>query len=94
MDPGMEDMEEQMPSESPERPITEESTPEDEGQTINIPKEFLQGQEFKPGDEIVLKVVTSDEEGLQVAYDKEPASEEEEGTPSADKEIDGINDGY
>lgn len=75
------------------RPITEEGTPEGSGDTIHIPKEFLQGTTFKEGDELVLKVVAADDEGLEVAYAKPEEAEPQEGG-DANTQIDQLNDGY
>ncbi len=80
-----------------QRPMTEAGTPEDSGETISIPAEFLQGTKFKAGDELVLKVITADEEGLEVAYAKKPAGGDKEDAKDAsgtDEELDSINDGY
>lgn len=74
-----------------DRPLTEENTPDDDGETIHIPRAFLQGTQFKAGDELVLKVVSQDEDGLEVAYAKAPESEEEEkpaGREKANAELD------
>lgn len=95
---GMEDMEDEAasPESSKERPITEEGTPEDTGETISVPKEFLQGTQFKPGDELVLKVVAVSDDGLEVAYAKEPEGGEtdESSRESANAELDSMGDGY
>lgn len=57
------------------RPVTEENTPEDAGEVIHIPTEFLQGTKFREGDELVLKVVAVGDDGLEVAYAKAPEGE-------------------
>lgn len=72
-------------------PITEDGSPEGEGDSIHIPAEFLQGTKFKPGDELVLKVVSADDEGVEVEYaTAEGKGEEggESGGMSANEEID------
>lgn len=86
---GMDDFDsDQMPMRGSERerPMTETDTPEDDGETIHIPTAFLQGTKFKEGDELVLKVVSVDEDGLEVAYAKAPPEGEaaEEGSASGD----------
>lgn len=67
------------PASSNKTPITEEGTPEGQGDSIHIPAEFLQGNagKFKEGDELVLKVISADEDGIEVEYAKEPAGENE-----------------
>lgn len=52
------------------QPITEEGSPKGQGDSIHIPAEFLQGQQFKAGDELVLKVLSADENGVEVEYAK------------------------
>lgn len=80
---------------SKDRPITEQGTPEDDGNTIHVPTEFLQGTRFKPGDELVLKVVSVEDDGLEVAYAKAPEGEEEgDKSNGANAELDNIDDGY
>ena len=82
------------PASSDEKPITEDGAPESQGDSIHIPSEFLQGNagKFKEGDELVLKVISADEDGIEVEYATEPAkdageSSEDEG-PSANDEMD------
>lgn len=89
-DYGMEDIPEGSSKEST-RPITEENTPENQGETIHIPREFLQGTTFKSGDELILKVVSSDEEGLEVAYAKAPEKSEGAESKNANEEIDSMD---
>jgi hypothetical protein len=79
------------PADSSKEPITEEGSPEGQGDSIHIPTEFLQGKQFKAGDELVLKVVSADEDGVEVEYAVEPADDAGEGAevePSANDEID------
>lgn len=75
------------------RPITEENTPADDGETIHVPRAFLQGTQFKAGDELVLKVVSQDEDGLEVAYAKapEPETEKPTGRDKANAELDALD---
>lgn len=79
-----------------ERPITEEGTPESTGETLHVPEEFCPGMKFKPGDEIVMKVVSVGDDGLEVAYapEKGEESEGEESRASANAELDKMGDGY
>lgn len=90
-EPGMEDMPK---DNTTARPMTEENTPEDDGETIHVPEAFLQGTKFKAGDELVLKVVSVDNDGLEVAYAKSPEKEEgEEDNPraKANSELDALD---
>lgn len=74
-----------------DRPITQDGMPPDNGDTIHIPKAFLQGTTFKEGDELILKVVAVSDEGLEVAYAKAPENESEPG--SAGSELDALDAG-
>lgn len=59
------------PESASETPMTEEGQPETGGETLKVPAEFLQGTQFKPGDELVLRVVDIGDDGeLEVAYAK------------------------
>jgi len=75
-------------------PITEEGGPEGQGDSMHIPAEFLQGNagKFKEGDELVLKVISADDEGVEVEYATEPSKDKGEGGegegPSANDEMD------
>lgn len=95
---GFEDMPDEAASpesSASERPVTEENTPETTGDTISVPKEFLQGTEFKPGDELVLKVVAVSDEGLEVAYaTADDKGDDGSSRESANKELDSMGDGY
>ena len=77
---------------SDKTPITEDGSPSGEGDSIHIPAEFLQGGKFKEGDEITLKVVAADEDGVEVEYAAEEVkgdkNESEDGMMSANDEID------
>lgn len=75
-----------------ETPLTEEGAPEpSEANTLHIPNAFLQGSEFKPGDQVMMKVIAVGDDGVEVAYATEDDSGEE---MSAEAELDSINDGY
>jgi len=76
------------PQAAKESPITEDGSPEGQGDSIHIPKEVLQGTQFKEGDELVLKVVAADDEGLEVEYAKAPEKEGGGEESSANEEID------
>lgn len=63
------------------------------GETALIPKSLLAGKEFKPGEEVVLKIVHIFDDEVEVQYAPEkPDSEEEEygseeeGTPMEEAE--------
>lgn len=63
----------------------EERPGEDQGNTALLPKSILAGKDFKPGEEVVLKIVRIHDDEVEVAY----ASEKPGGEgPSADQEID------
>lgn len=85
-DESSDDMDES--AESEETPITEEGAPEEMAESIHIPSGFLQGKAFKAGDKVVLTVVSTDDEGVEVAM-SEAMPESEEG-PSANEEIDAM----
>lgn len=82
---------------SDKAPITEDGSPQGEGDSIHIPAEFLQGNagKFKEGDELVLKVISADEEGIEVEYASEPKGGSGEGGEgeSANSEIDRMGSG-
>ena len=72
-----------------EQPITEDGSPPSNEGTIHLPTEFLQGTTFKPGDEVVLKVVSAGDDGIEVEYAKAPEGGEGDGMGmSANDEID------
>lgn len=60
------------------------------GETALLPKTILAGKNFKPGDEVVLKVVHIYDDEVEVEYATEPTKPEPESedTMSADQEID------
>lgn len=59
----------------------------DDMQTALIPKSLLAGKDFKPGDEVVLKIVrfTNDEAEVQYAYGDEGDEEEEQAPEPAEE---------
>src|SRR5690348_9477631 len=64
----------------------EPSKPEDkeEGKSYLLPKAVLEGKEFEPGDEVVLRIVAMHDDQIEVQY--APAKEqEEEGKESHDE---------
>jgi hypothetical protein len=58
-----------------EPPHDESKEHEDSEQTALLPKSILQGKEFKPGDEVVLKIEEMYEDDFLVSYATEPAKE-------------------
>lgn len=48
-----------------------------EGQTAVLPKAFLQGKDFKPGDEMVVLIKAIHGDRVEVAYAPEKGAEEE-----------------
>lgn len=76
--PGNEDMysdAEPAAEEQSETPAEERS--EGEGQTAMLPKSILAGKEFKPGDEVVLKIVAMQDDSVVVEYAPEKGGEYE-----------------
>lgn len=59
------------------KPAGESSESQGESATATIPKALLAGKEFKPGDEIVLKIVSIGEDDAVVEYAPEKAEETE-----------------
>lgn len=49
-----------------------------DGQTAILPKSILAGKEFKPGEEVVLKIVAIHDNDVEVEYASEEGSKEEE----------------
>jgi len=82
------------PAASNRQPITEDGSPEGQGDSIDIPAEFLQGNagKFKAGDEVVLKVVSADDEGIEVEYATEPGKDKAEGGEGEEGEGMSAND--
>lgn len=64
--------------EAPEEEMAEEEAPEeDSSPTAELPKSVLGGKEFKPGEEVVLKVVQVMENSVLVQYATEDEGEGE-----------------
>lgn len=53
-----------------------------EGETALLPKSILAGKEFKPGDEVVLKIVKEHGDQVEVQYATEEPEEDTEAAPS------------
>lgn len=70
--------EESKPETNPDETKTEDS---DESPTAVLPKSILMGKEFKPGDEIVLKIDRIHDDQVEVSYapEKKEGAEEGEG---------------
>jgi hypothetical protein len=70
-------------ADQPPKPSPAEQTPDEEGKegeqgeekTYVLPKEILMGKDFKPGDEVVLKIKAIHDDRIEVAY--APAKEQE-----------------
>lgn len=67
--------------EQAETPAEESS--EGEGQTAMLPKSILAGKEFKPGDEVVLKIVAMQDDSVVVEYAPEKGGGGEQPTAEA-----------
>jgi len=65
----------------PQAPEMAETEKPSEGQTAVIPKSLLAGKEFKPGQEVVLKVVAIHDNDVEVEYASEKGPEEGEAPP-------------
>lgn len=73
------------PTASPEPGMFDDGPPEKaaesespgEGQTALLPKSILAGKEFKPGDEVVLKIVNLHENDVEVEYASEEPEKQE-----------------
>lgn len=63
------------PKSEKDTPITEDGQPQNSGDSLHIPAEFLQGTKFEAGDEVVLKVISADEDGIEVEYASMPMHE-------------------
>jgi hypothetical protein len=70
------------PMGSPEK-MGEKDSPGD-GQTAILPKSILAGKEFKPGDEVVLRIVNMHENDVEVEYAPEEPEKEEGMEPGSD----------
>lgn len=74
------------PQQSDDTPPTETNKDEQEpeGETALLPKSILAGKEFKPGEEVVLKIVHLYDDEVEVEYAKDEAdsnSNEKEDSP-------------
>lgn len=54
----------------------QEQEKDDTGQTALLPKSILAGKEFKPGDEVILKITHIYDDEVEVAYAHEEKAEE------------------
>lgn len=77
---------------APEAPEEGNEEPHDEsGETALLPKSILAGKEFRPGEEVVLKIVRVHDDEVEVEYASEkPETENKSEDMSADEEIDGM----
>lgn len=76
-----------MDEESPNAAEAEET----EGTTALIPKALLAGKDFKPGDEVVFKIVHEYEDEVEIEYAPEkPSTPEEKPDMTADEEFDAM----
>lgn len=66
-------------------PDTKPTTAKEEGETALLPKSILAGKEFKPGDEVVLKIVHMYEDEVEVAYASEKEPEGDTGMGDEDE---------
>lgn len=81
---------------TPDMPETEEGQEMDEsgGKTALLPKSILGGKEFKPGEEVVLKITHVYEDEVAVEYATEPEGKEGYGSELAgDEEFDMMEKG-
>lgn len=78
------------PEKDSEQPLTEEGSPEASDNSLNIPAEFLGGATFREGDQITMRVVSADEDGVEVEY--VPVTKPASGRMSANDEIDQMGD--
>lgn len=62
-------------AEAPAKPEAESAS---DSNVATLPKQVLGGKEWKPGEEIVLKIVQVNDNGVVVTYAPEKGSEEEE----------------
>lgn len=69
--------EEQKPGESQESPEQEDKEQEGQEPTAVLPKSILMGKDFKPGEEVVLKIVRIHDDQVEVAYAPEKGKEGE-----------------
>lgn len=64
------------PKSEKDTPITEDGQPESSGDSLHIPAEFLQGAKFEAGDKLMLKVISADEDGVEVEYAAMPMNKD------------------
>jgi hypothetical protein len=73
-------MPEDMYSDSSPQPEHEAPSGEGyDGETAVLPKSILAGKEFKPGEEVVLKIVAIHDDSVEVKYASESGDEHSEG---------------
>lgn len=84
------------PDEQPAMAQAEDRSPDgDDGETAVLPKSILAGKDFKPGEEVVLKIVAIHDDSVEVAYatddeeHKEGKEEPEGGAPAPEAESSG-----
>jgi hypothetical protein len=76
------------PPEAPDETTPEKTTDTPDAATALLPKSVLGGKEFKPGEEVVLKVTHVYEDEVEVEYAPSEPTTETKPSPSADDEID------
>lgn len=72
---------------------SEEGEHKEEGETALLPRTILQGKDFKPGEEVVLKIVRIMDDQIEVAYATGEEKGGEASGPSANEEIDAMAGG-
>lgn len=75
------------PPEEPAEDVSEETPPEAAESTAELPRSVLGGQQFKPGDEVVLQVVKVMEDSVLVKYgsaEEDETAEEEPEPPTSE----------
>lgn len=65
----------------PAAPKTAETDEPGENHTAVLPKSILAGKDFKPGEEVVLKIVAIHDNDVEVEYAPEKGSEETKAEP-------------
>jgi len=68
--------EDSAPSTAQEGDAKTTTEPGEENETALLPKTILGGKEFKPGEEVVLKIVADHGEEVEVEYATEPAKDD------------------
>ena len=74
-------------SDGPEAAAPQESESKGGEQTAILPKSILAGKEFKPGEEVVLKIVAIHDNDVEVEYASEEGSKEEEAGETPEQEM-------